>query len=1346
LTNLLKCLKKPCGRNATQAAPNARLKHQAKTSVKKEAMITANTEKDQLEKDQPGDAVNEVKEAAAAEELRAMVNAANAEKEANAAQSEAIEISKISAAANEVKEVTEVGEMRGTVNAANTEREALKASAEEIAAIENPGVNMEVIAVTEAAAQSVRAAKELLLKRKIKMKAKIISLAFVFILFINGTGFAGGIAEDRAQREYNSLSDQADACFETGDFDSAVLLLKRMHELKPDEILPVEYLGIAYLGIPDDRPELNNAMHWLLEADKRFSVNEIAYYNLACVYSVRGDLDNAVKYMNKAVLFGFTNFIWMSQDDDLDNFKNTQWWRGIARTFRQIENTLDSFYKIVLGEEELDFDDKITFYKNVIENFNRLAPGIPALRSVPLFSLGSLYNSINDYNSAIRYCAEAADIKEKILGDEHPEYALILNILGGLYKDAGDYVKSEQCFLKSLSIREKTSGKNHTDYAQSLNNLGSLYDFLGDYNKSEQYFTEALGIYEKISGKNHQDYASALNNLGCLYNNMGDYLKAEQYYLEASETWKKIHGPNHLHYALSLNNLGALYEDMSDYEKAERYYFEALDIMEKSHGRNHPDYAVSLNNLGMLYFRMNDFVKAERYFLEAADIHEKFLGNEHPDYAVSLNNLGVLYNNTGDYEKSIQYSLRALYIYEKTLGKEHPDYANSLNNLGALYFSVGGYERAEQYYFEALGITEKTQGKEHPSYATLLNNIGSLYDKTGDYAKAEKYYLESISIKEKTLGKNHPDYVTSLNNLYVIYLAVNDYGKAIACKQEANQRNTDQINRYFSFMSEQQRNYYWNANADAFEICYSLSFHHPVSESNILNYDNALFSKGLLLRTTNAVRDSIYASGNQNLINQFEELGGLRQQISILSQSGGSEAYVRSLEEKAEVLDRSLTQSSSAFSDFQKDLKLNWKNIRDNLQPDEAAVEFVSFDVYDKGWTNRTRYAALVLRPGMESPVWVPLCEENVLTSFFKPLEGMHPDDMAEVLYNDNGIALYEEIWRPLEKELDGAGTIFYSPSGLLYKVSFNAIPVPSDSQKRLMDVYNLNLVSSTREVVNSKTRNEKTPDSAVVYGGLDYDTDAENILNEALVYAGSGAAQTRGIGKADTSDYLKNTGRKIWTYLPFTGIESKEIQQILEIKRIPVTLYSEAKGNKESFLALNGRKINIIHLATHGFFNRNIQKNLDDRGSRTGEQPRIESENPLRRSGLILSGANTLAENAVEGAQNGVLLAEEVAMLNLLGAEIVVLSACETALGEVDNSEGVFGLQRAFKLAGAQTLIMSLWEVDDTATSILMSAFYENWLSGMSKQEAFREAQQKLRSDLRFNSPFFWAAFVVMD
>ncbi|MDR2701176.1 MAG: CHAT domain-containing protein [Spirochaetaceae bacterium] len=887
-----------------------------------------------------------------------------------------------------------------------------------------------------------------------------------------------------------------------------------------------------------------------------------------------------------------------------------------------------------------------------------------------------------------------------------------------------------------------------TESADYYNRLGVQYYNQGNYAKAIECFLEAKAIYEKTVGKEHPDYATALNNLGLLYYSMGDYAKAESCYLEARAIWEKVFGKEHPSYAVTLNNLGGLYRSMGDYAKAESCYLEARAIVEKVLGKEHPDYAQSVNNLGELYYSMGDYAKAESCYLEARAIREKVLSKEHPSYATTLNNLGLLYYSMGDYAKAESCYLEARAIREKVFGKEHPSYAVTLNNLGGLYYRMGDYAKAESCYLEARAIWEKVLGKEHPDYATSLNNLGLLYKEMGDYAKAESCYLESRAIQEKVLGKEHPNYAVSLGNLYGLYLSKKEYTQALRFKQEQIKLKTNLINQNFSFQTEQQRDAYWKVNSVSFEESYSLSFYHPIPASNVLNYDNALFSKGLLLRTTNAVRDSIYASGNQALITQFEELGRLRQQISAQRQSGGNEAYIQSLETRAEALDKSLTQSSREFREFQADLAVNWQSVQKSLQAKEAAIEFVSFRIYDKKWTGKTQYAALVVKPGMKAPEWVPLCEESVLAELFAKLEGKRSQEQARILYDENGPALYNTVWKPLEKVLKGVTTVYYSPSGLLHKVSFNAIPV--NAKSRLMDKYGLNLVSSTREIVYRNNKTAGKPQSAVVYGGLEYTVDADTMRREAQAYNVPGTRSgSRDLSfSVDPADYQQKTsGTTTWGYLEFTDTESKGIHELLITNRIPASLYNGVRGNKESFFSLNGKKTVVIHLATHGFFNKDIEKNYEEQArlQQSGQGPKV-FENSLRRSGLVLAGANTWKQNPVEGAENGILLADEVAGMNLLGADLIVLSACETALGEVNNSEGVFGLQRAFKLAGAQTLIMSLWKVDDEATSILISEFYRNWLSGKSKQDTFKEAQRKVRSNSRYASPFYWAAFVMMD
>jgi len=958
------------------------------------------------------------------------------------------------------------------------------------------------------------------------------------------------------------------------------------------------------------------------------------------------------------------------------------------------------------------------------------------------------------YNEAIALLLKNKELFTKA-GDFH--YALAATKLGSLYQAIDDYVKAEPYYLESKDIYEKELDKDPLYaifYAVSLGYLGLLYYNMGDYSKAEPYLLATRAINDNAWGKDDAVYAESSTYLGVLYRTMGDYTKAKRYLLEAKTIYEKALGKNDPDYAGSLNNLGELYRDMGDYAKAEAHYLEAKTIFERSFVKNHPIYAGSLNNLGELYQNMGDYAKAELYLLDATAIYKKAFGENHPDYAMSLNSLGNLYNNMRDYTKAKPYYQKAKNIYEKTLGKNHPNYASSLNNLGELYQDTEDYAKAEACYLEAKTIFERSLREGHPVYAKSLNNLGELYQNKGNYSRAEAYYLDVKTIFEQSLGKNHPDYAYLLSNMDTLYQNIGDYAKAEACNKELSELRINLIVQNFSFMSEQQRALYLETVSRDFESSYSLSRLHPVETLNELNYTNTLFFKGLLLRTTKAVREAIYKSGDTYQIGKFEELGKLRQQISAsLQKENPNEAYIRSLEAEAEKLDKDLTRDSAAFRNLKEDIAMQWQTVRDSLQPGEAAIEFVSFRVYDKKWTDTIQYAALVLRPGMDAPAWVPLCEKTKLKDILNEVEdkGYNDDYKNKLIYDTNGDKLYSLVWQPLEQELKDVTTIYYSPSGLLHKIAFGALPTGDDEEidfenfnfdefedkgvNRLADKYDLNLVSSTREVVYlPRGQTEAAISSAVLYGNLDY----ENNEGETV------------------SRLPKRIIKEIGWHGPLlpTKEEALTVQGYLNRKNVPNTLYLGIEGNEESFKALNGEKKGLIYLATHGFFRADPERRHSEQEQTQRGAALKPTENPLLRSGLLLAGGNkpwkninnALTNNQTEWVESGgILTADMIAGMNLLGAKLVVLSACETGLGDVNNQEGVFGLQRSFKLAGVETLIMSLWKADAESSAKLMSVFLQEWLfSGKSRQAAFKEAQRQVRAE--HPEPYHWAVFVMLD
>jgi len=1021
------------------------------------------------------------------------------------------------------------------------------------------------------------------------------------------------------------------------------------------------------------------------------------------------------------------------------------------------------FILIVQGVGSAEEDDRTRFYYELGRTF---------------FNNGDYYDAMNNYNRALEinpnyapalngrgeihlfnndYIDAERNFNEAIKADPYYENAYVNR--GFLYKRLGnidsviiDWKKVLELNPENNDVMFELSEIYYSYGIEKLNNLNfseainyfeiacninidhlfaryriiDIYFLLNDYINVLKYTYEVKNIRERTLGKYHPDNIITLNNLGRLYISLYNYYQAEHYLLEMKYIIENTLGKENPRYIDSLNKLGHLYISMGDFVNAEYYYIEVKHLFDNTNRTYIDEYLISLNGLGFINIVIGDYIKAEYYLLQALNIYENATINNDSDlYIKLLINLSGLYQNTDDILKAEHFLLTAINYIEKEQGKLHFNNAIPFNNLGVLYLNRGDYSKAEQYLLDAAIIRLNTFGNLSSDYAVSLNNLAFLYKETGNYYIAEQNYLEASNILELLLGKNHIDLIRINDSIYYFYLYIMKYNNAFSIKQEINEQRAIHINQFFFSMSEHQRNLYWNRHSLDFDSTYSLSFHYPIFESNIISYNNAIFTKGFLLRTTNAIRDAIYATNNQELISQFEKLRDIRQQINNLQQTGNTNlAYIQSLEQQAEELDKSLMRYD-IFKEAIEDLNINWKDVQEKLQPNEAAIEFVSFRLYDKGWTDRTIYAALVLRPGMEAPAWVPLCEENELKEIFDHLTGRRPRMQTELLYNVYGNALYSAIWQPLEKKLEGVDTIFFSPSGLLHKVSFNAIPV-GDS-KRLMDIYDLNLVSSTREVVY-RNRTTQLPDSAAIYGGLFYDNPL-----------------TCRFGCCDVQPGMQEG---IWSYLSGTRDETDNIHFQLYVNNISSVLLNEIKGDKDSFRNLDGNRTGIIHLATHGFFEDDIEKKyeLQERLERLGIGRQV-FENPLMKSGLILSGGNRAwTENPIEGLEISTLYADDIARMNLLGTELVVLSACETGLGISNNSEGVFGLQRAFKLAGAQTIIMSLWEVSDRASSDFMIEFYTNWLSGMTKQEAFKKAQISIRNQSRYSSPYFWAAFVLMD
>jgi tetratricopeptide (TPR) repeat protein len=1016
-------------------------------------------------------------------------------------------------------------------------------------------------------------------------------------------------------------------------------------------------------------------------------------------------------------------------------------------------NRLAELY-LVMGR----FENAETLYKQALE-INIKVYGEESLNYInALNNIARLYMGMGNYKKAEPYYLQALETSKRLFGTSHPRNAVLLNNIATLYHKMGNYEKAEPMYLEALEISKDISGEEDSNSVSLLNNLGAFYDDMGNYEKAESIYLKTLEIRKKIPGIEHPDYAISANNLAQLYFKMGNYEMAEPLYQQALFINKKVYGEEHVSYASLLNNLGALYHNKGNYEKAELLYLEALKIKKKVLGEKHPDYATTLNNIALFYHEIGNYEKAEPLYKQASEIRRETLGEGHHQYMITLNTMALFYFDTGNNVKAEKMLQQALEICKNTFGEDHPDYAVSLNNLALFYYNMGSYSGAETFYLQSLKISKRVLGEMHPVYATTLNNLAEVYDAMGRYEEAEVLYLQALDIIRQVNGEKHPDYATTLSNLAVLYQEGGHYEKAEPIYQQAMDTYLSQIKQQFSFLSESEKEKYLAKVIFFFMTYQNFILTQQKNKPSVAgkSYDIELYTKGLLLNADKQLRMFILNSRDSSALATYNSY--LAVKASLAKQYSKPLAQqtldIETIEAQANELEKQLSRLYSVKNNLNELQNVHWQDVQNQLKSNEAAIEFSHFPYYNgKRWTDSIMYVAILLKSDDIYPRIIPLFEEKQLETILRRAGGSDLNFINDLYRwagkdyrsgSGKGQQIYHLVWKPLEEYLDSTQTVYYSPSGCMHQLSFSAIPC--GETELLSDRYNLQLLSSSVQVTIS--HQERQVKKIVLYGGIDYDAGLDKMQGVADQYKKSGEKLPV---QASRSLSQRNIRSGSLIYLDGTMSEVEKIRKLAEDNGINGIVLAGYEAIEESVKNLSGNSSpDIIHIATHGFFFPAADKNSNKTGLSADEhvtKPAFKfSENPLMRSGLVFSGAN----HAWEGEEipfdldDGILTAYEVSNMYIPNTGLVVLSACETGLGEIRGSEGVFGLQRSFKIAGADYILMSLWQIPDYQTSELMNHIYTEWFSGKSIQEAFRMAQYLMKNKYPFQ-PFMWAGFVLV-
>jgi CHAT domain-containing protein/Tfp pilus assembly protein PilF len=920
--------------------------------------------------------------------------------------------------------------------------------------------------------------------------------------------------------------------------------------------------------------------------------------------------------------------------------------------------------------------------------------------------------------------------------------------LGSFYRQ-GKFVDAAKLGEQVLAIHKSVLGEQHPDYATSLNVLAAIYTTLGDYARAEPLQKEALDIRKSLLGEQHPDYTISMTNLVALYKGMGDYARAEPLQKQAPEIYKLVLGEQHPLYARSLNNLAFLYSSMGDYARAEPLLEQALEINKSVLGERHPSYATNINNLALLYYHMSDYARAEPLFKQALDIRKAVLGEQDPDYATSLNNLAFLHSHIGDYARAEPLFKQALHIRSSVLGKQHPDCAQSLNNLALLYSDIGDYARAEPLFKQALNIRSSVLGEQHPDYATSLNNLASLYSNMGNYARAKPLYKQALEINKSVLGEQHPLYATSLHNLASLYQSMGDYAGAEPLFKQAVRIQRDQWNATATVQSARQQN--CNQSAQRFYLDSRLSNSVSMRSSDAGAAAGDLWQwKGAVTARQQAYRR---VAGNPKLAPLFAELQSVTRQLSVASgqipnppatsapkvkhnafrkKRGVWQQRVAGLTRRREDLEQQIAADSEEFRRITEPLTTD---ILQSLLPQGTA--FIDFLKYShatpapnpKSRTNyEQRYLAVVVAgDGPVRLVGLGSSEliRDAITAFRGPLAGQRGGQKeASQAAQD----LREMLWLPVEKHLAGIKTVIISPDTALGTLPFAALPGREPASYLIEDYTLVSIPFANLLRTLSDPREKSKSQGLLVMGDVDYDSAGPSNTEpvDANLLALASEQGRFGRTRVDQTEQ--------WASLSGFRGELNIVQSLHQQRfgsEAAVKVLSEAAATEASFLQ-QAPKFSTLHLITHGFFSDPKVKSIGQAETKTdglttgtkGPDPFFNKWLPGLLSGLVMAGANKPSDDP-EDMNDGILRASEIEASSMQGVDLVVLSACETGLGTVAGGEGLTGLQRAFQIAGARSVVASLWKVNDRATQELMKRFYTNlWVKKMSKVEALRQAQ----------------------
>lgn len=971
----------------------------------------------------------------------------------------------------------------------------------------------------------------------------------------------------------------------------------------------------------------------------------------------------------------------------------------------------------------IDYTDKISeageIYKSNFEEIVKPQIKQGHISYVRIQNHISKYNELTDNFEGAKLSLDDALLATRIkYNTTDIAYGSELVKIADLQIKIGEYKEAEKNILaaKEILVDLKKDKDQIVQYVLALEVEAKLSAMKGDFESAKNEIVKSQKLLSKATNLTGYDELASNVNLADIYVKYGRISKTKLALEAIIKNYETLYGKESNRLITPLLSLANLQLVNGEYPESEKISRRALSIAIAQFGENSSRSAFCKKQLAAIYSSLGDYSKALDNINSTISIQKSVYGNEHIEVAKSLSQLALIKFYRNEPPKSIEpiFNESKRIIAEK-IGDRTPMYADVIKDLSVIYIEENRFDDA----FNSLSLAEtiwksKLKSKKNLSLAAIYSLTGDVYYQQKNYTLAEEKYNQALKQYEDYFNnQDHPDYVQVLSKLTKVYYMQGDKRRAKKNIKKVISNYDAFIKTYFPALSEREKSEFWNKIKTDYEFFNTIAIEFKDEDPELIEqaYNNALSTKAILLNSSIKIRETILNGDNAVLKQSYIDWVAKKEFLTTVLSMSTDQLVENEIDpvlliDEVEQLEKKLSEESDIFGANTAKNQITWEAVQGVLTTDEVAIEMIRFRYFDHIFTDSIIYMGVFVKnskiqkePGM------------FIINNGKELEGKYFKVYRNsIIYKVKDHYSNDKYWKPIVDVVGNTSSIYLSADGVYNQINLEAIPTSED--KYVLDNSNIVLVSNTKDIYLNAQNKEKAKAS-----------NSASMFGNPIYYVDSSKPEKGAIGQ-----------------LPGTEKEINALIELLDSKGWTTTEKLEYEATESAIKSI--RSPQIFHVATHGFFTpaQQIAQN-----AASGQKEMTAMENPLLRTGILLTGAGDLL-NKTEynyNEEDGILTAYEAMNMNLDQTDLVVLSACETGLGETKIGEGVYGLQRAFMVAGAKTLIMSMFKVDDTATQKLMVNFYKKWLTTGNKRQSFVDAKKELRNE--YKEPIYWGAFIMI-